>query len=760
MIRRSSARLLAAAAAASVLLTAPPVFSAAAEPADHDASADTALNACRALDDVGNPDAAACYREVLSTGTEAVRAEAFWRLGDLERANRSFRNAAADDPTDPDILARWGMLFLAAHQAGDAEELFEEALALDDEHIEALTGMAELLVDRFDGPARSVISRILTLDPDNARAQVLDARLAVEAGELDTARGLLTPLAADQSIPVRHRLAAMAHLAAADHMDGTATPGVEEGVDARPSRWSIQALEINPRYGDVHAVPAHFYVMVRRYREAVAMLERAVAVEPANWAAHSTLGTNLLRVNRIEEGIYHLERAYEGDAFNAETVNTLRLLDTLQEFDTFESDTLILRTHPEETAILKPYVEELVERTFDGMADRYGYEMARPVVLELYQHHDDFGVRTAGLPGLGILGATFGDVVVMDGPSAKTAESFDWYSAVWHELAHVVTLNATDNLVSRWFSEGVSVHEEQRFGPSPNASVPVDFLEALAADRLLPVAELDQGFMRPQYPNQIGVSYVQAGLLCSFIAEEFETGLTDILKRYRQGDTTVAAIENGLGISAAELDDRFFAHLDATYGSAADTLADREALMAAAAAALGQEAWGEAADAAAEAVALFPQHVGPGSAYLMKARAEEEAEQTDAAMETLYEFYQRGGRHPAALARTAELLKEAGRTDDALAVQRTLVRLDPLKIEHHATLGEWLSDEGVFDEALIEFEAVMALNPHDKATAHFQVATALEGLGRTDEARRELLKALEIAPRYPEGLKKLREWGR
>jgi tetratricopeptide (TPR) repeat protein len=734
------------------------------------------IDACHALDDVGDTASQACYLEILGTvNEEAVRAEAAWRLGNVEAANSAFRRAASNHPDDPDILARWGMLFLSAHQAGDAEALFNEALALDENHIGALTGTAEMLVDRFDGPARAVIKRIQTLDPDNHRARILEARLAVEAADLTGARAILLPMvetAPSDTTPIRQQLEAMALLAAADHMDGTAqvntaaassaTEGAGTTPDpiSRPSPWAGRALEINPRYGDVHAVPAHFYVITRRYKEAVVMLERAVAVDPEFWSAHSALGANMLRINRIEDGQYHLQRAYEGDAFNAETVNMLRLLDTLAEFDVQESDSLILRTHPDETTILTPYVQELVEKTFAEMAGRYGYEMNRPAVLELYQHHDDFGVRTAGLPGLGILGATFGDVVVMDGPSAKSADTFDWYSAVWHEFAHVVTLNATDNLVSRWFSEGVSVYEEQRHGPSPNASVPFDFLEAMAAGRLLPVAELDQGFLRPEYENQIGVSYVQAGLLCTFIADNFDDGLTKILARYHAGDPTVAAIENGLGIDSEELDSGFFAHLEDVYGGAAVAFADLEAHRQAASQAMAEERWAEAMAAAGEAIALFPQYVGPASPYLLRARAAEQAEDVSTALDALVEYYQRGGRNPDALAHAAGLLAEQERAAEAMAIQRTLVRLQPLRAEHHAVLGGWLTGDELHEEALTEYQAVLALKPHDKATAHLNVANALHALGRDDEARRQLLYALEIAPRYPEGLELLREMGR
>jgi tetratricopeptide (TPR) repeat protein len=711
-------------------------------------SADADIDACHVLSDTGDAGSRGCYLEILRIeGDDAVRAEALWRIGNLEAANAAFRRANERHPDNPDLLTRWGLLFLSTHQAGDAEALFEEALTLNPNHIGALVGMAELLVDRFDGPARAVINQLLTIDPDNVPAKILEARLAVEAADLSGARAILLPLAEDEAaIPIRRRLEAMAMLAAADHMEGIATAG------AAPSPWVARALEINPSYGDVHAVPAHFYVITRRYREAVAMLEQAVAVDPELWQAHSALGTNLLRVNQIEKGQHHLQTAYQGDAFNAETVNTLRLLETLNDFDANRSATLLLRTHPDETTVLAPYVDELVEGTIRDMAPRYDFTFERPIVLELYQHHDDFAVRTAGLPGIGILGATFGDVVVMDGPSAKPANEWDWLSAVWHEFAHVVTLNATDNLVSRWFSEGVSVYEEQQHGPSRNASVPLDFLEALAADRLLPVAELDQGFMRPQYPNQIGVSYVQAGLVCTYIAETHERGLTGILDAYAAGADTVAAIEQGLGITSDALDEGFLAWLDARYGSAAEGLADYKAETQSAFEALAEERWADAIAAAEAAIAIYPDYTGPANPRLALARAQEKAGDEHGARMTLTDYILAGGRDPAALTNAAALAEQAGVPEDAYAFQWILARLDPLDPDHHAKLGELAANHGNQEGALTEYRAVLALNPHDEATARFHIASALHALNRTDEARIEVLKALEIAPRYSPAL--------
>jgi tetratricopeptide (TPR) repeat protein len=718
----------------------------------------TTIDACHRLDDVGDESADPCYRQLLNTSADSLlQAEALWRLGNIEAANRAFQTAAQTHPEDPDVLALWGLLYLDAHQAADAEALFNEALAINPSHLDALLGQAVLYADRFEGRAEETIARILAIDPGNPEALVLDARLKIEAARLSSARSALEELLETTDEP-RPRLQAMALLAAADHMDGTAVPGQSE------SPWTSRALDLNPHYGDVYAIPAYFFVITRRYREAVAMLEMAVAIDPNHWRAHTDLGTNLLRVNRLADATTHLQTAYSGDPFNAQTINTLRLLDSLESYHTTASDNLILRTHPEESAVLTPYVRELVDRAEIEMAGRYNYTLQSPVVLELYQRHDDFAVRTSGLPGIGILGATFGDVIVMDGPSAKSASTFDWYSAVWHELAHVVTLNATDNLVSRWFSEGVSVYEEQRYGPSQNASVSLDFLQALKDDLLLPTAILDQGFMRPSYENQIGVSYTQAGLLCTYIADTYDGGLTRILQAYRTGAHTVDAIEQGLGFPTSELDEGFFAHLENEFGAAAHALREVYDARKATALALKEKRWADAQTAAGYAIELYPAYVGPGSSYLDYARAIEQqtaeaagAEDAEAAPKALLEYFHRGGRDPGAMAHLADLLYDNGQPKDAIDVQSALVRLDPLKAEHHALLGNWLAETDRQDQALTEFQAVLALEPHDRATAHYQVASTLHQLNRTEEARRELLYALEIAPRFSPALSLLVE---
>src|SRR4029079_5874464 len=86
-----------------------------------------------------------------------------------------------------------------------------------------------------------------------------------------------------------------------------------KGTTASP--WTQRALALNAGYGNAYAIPAHFYVITRRYREAIALLQKAVEIEPDLYTAHAELGVNLLRENELEEAQRHLQIAYRGDPF-------------------------------------------------------------------------------------------------------------------------------------------------------------------------------------------------------------------------------------------------------------------------------------------------------------------------------------------------------------------------------------------------------------------------------------------------------------
>jgi tetratricopeptide (TPR) repeat protein len=709
-----------------------------------------ALVACDRLGYRGQgAEAQACFRALIGADEDLrIKADAARAIGDLRGANGFFQAALKAYPEDAALHTRWGELFLATHQANEAVELFQEALELDPQYAPAKVGLAKISAGRFEEQAREWVKEVIDDTPDaSLEAHLLLAQVSLEDGAIDDGDTQLDEalaLAEKQDLPP---LEIYALKASADLLRG-----VEE------SPWTKRGLDYNPSFGDIYATPAHFYVITRRYREAIELLKRAVGIQPDLYSAHAELGVNLLRENKVAEAQQHLAIAYRGDPFSAPIVNTLRLIDSFDNFVVLTHPGVILRLHKDEAPVLEPYLLDLVRRSIETYTKRYGFELKEPVVVELYPEHDDFAVRTSGLPGIGLLGVTFGHLVAMDSPSGRADGEFHWGTTLWHEMAHVFTLEATQHLVPRWFSEGVSVYEEWSTGPLPGRHIPPPVFEAIKEDKLLPVAELDRGFIRPSYESQVIVSYMQAGLICEYIAGRWgQEALEGMLKRYAQGEDTAAAIQGALQIAPEQFDAEFALYVDAQFAELIERLPMWEEAQQQAHDALRGEAWEDAIESSDRAIALYPDYVDEGSAYLVKARAHLALEQADPMRATLAEYRRLGGHDPDALMQLSGALAAAEQVAEAIEVFDDLLMVAPLRQEVHAEFGDRLVAAGQAERAVIEYQALLAMNPHDQAAAHYRLANAYFRLEDRTRSREHLLYALEIAPHYREAQQLLLE---
>lgn len=696
-------------------------------------------------------DAEHCYRTLLGTAaSSAIQAEAAWALGDHQLANELFRVAAQENPDDATLRVRWGDLFADTHQDGEAMNIYREALTLDPDNAFATLSAARVLVGGFDDAANTYLEPLLsdaTRDAGaRAAAWLVVARISLENSSFSQSYDALNKaeeLLEQNDWPL---LELYALRAASDLLN-----------NVTESDYTEMSLAANPHFGDIYAIPAHFYVITRRYRDAIDLYQKAVDIDPGLATAHEELGVNLLRDNQMSRARKHLELAYDEDPFSPKAVNTLRLLDSFENFRLINDPPMpeqgvlpiTFRLHRDEAAIIVPYAIELTRDSIEEFTGRYGFELQEPVVIEMYPDHEDFAVRTAGMPGLGILGATFGYVVAMDSPSSRPPEQFQWGTTLWHEMAHVFTLEATDHLVPRWFSEGVSVFEEWRSGPNPGVRIPMSVYNAMKDDRFLPIAELDEGFIRPTYEEQVIVSYMQAGLVCQFIDETFGTEkLRGMLQNFKDGMQTGEAVEAALGLSPSAFDAEFEQFIEKDHGDFLAGLEEWQRTQQSIANLVAESQWEDIIGLAENLIAMLPQYIEPDSPYLALARAHTELDNHDGAVAALEAFWQQGGYEPASLKRLGGWLREAGRTDAAIRVFQSVNMVDPLDQELHGVLGELLLDRDQAEEALREFSIALELNPHDRATAHFRLAKAHHALGNKAESQQQLLLSLDVAPNY------------
>ncbi len=678
-------------------------------------------------------------------------------------ALRAFDEAITADGNNLEARARLGELFLEKYNGTDALETFKAILQVNPKYPWALLGMAR--TKHFDGSDESLelVQQSLEVNPNLVEARAFLGALYLEMEDYDGAhREAERALETDPT-----SLDALSILAASYFFRGRRA----EYDDTRR-----RTLALNPRYADLYNTLSELSARIRRYGDAVDFARQAVTIDSTSWRGYALLGRNQLRLGTMHDGARNLEKAFAGDPFDVWTKNTLDLLDTLTQYRETVSPRFRFVIDAKESDLLSIYAEVLAEDAYDKLAARYAYRAPTPVRVEIYPSHADFSVRTVGLVGLGALGVSFGPVVAMDSPSARDEGHFNWGSTLWHELAHTFHLGLSDHRVPRWLTEGLAVLEERRARPGWGDDVSPGFLVAFLQDRLVPVSDLNRGFTRPAYPQQIIYSYYQASLVCEMIEERHGVGaFRALLVGYRDGKTTAELFRSVLGTTPRRMDGEFDAYVRRRFGGALDALGpaaadDPERPPTPAALALrarrdpndfvahlvtGQELARQGDVAAAipfleRAKELFPEYAGADSPYwflaqIAKARGDFERAATELANLTAV-----NERHYDALLELGNLRRQLNDELGTIDALSRAVYLYPFDMELHTRLAELYAGRGRWAEAVTERRAVLALRPVDRADAIYQLALTYYRAGNILEARRYVLQALERAPNFAE----------
>jgi tetratricopeptide (TPR) repeat protein len=691
--------------------------------------------ACRTLERTGKrAEAQGCFQKLTASSDAWARAEGFYGLHSYDPANEQFKAALTQHPKNPDVRVRWGRFFIERYNKNDAQGLFKEALELNPKHAGATFGLALNASDGFEQEAVELANKALELDPKLVEAQELLAKLALE--DNNEAKAIIE---ADKALKMSPgALDAMAVRFAIDLLD-----------DKKSSEWEARIKAANPFYGEAWAFAGHILVLNRRYEEGIAAYKTALQLNPNLQWAQAQLGVNLMRLGLEKEARDHLEGAYKAGFKNALTANSLTLMDSYKNFVTFRTPTTVVRLQKKEAELLRPYIEGELKRAIATFDKKYKVKLDKPVQIEMYPNHEDFAVRTLGMPGLGALGVTFGTVVAMDSPSGRPPGAFHWASTLWHELSHVYVLTATKHRVPRWFTEGMAVHEETAASKDWGDRLDPTVIGAIRDKKLLPVAQLDRGFIRPSYRNQVIVSYFQAGRICDYINEKYGyQKLLDMMNSFAQSKSTAEVIETHFKMKPEEFDTEFLAWLNGQVKETVDNFADWRKRMKLLQEAASKKNHDEVVKAAPEVIAMYRDFVEARSAYELLSEAQKAKGNAAAALDALQQYSNAGGRNPETLKKLAKMQTEAGKPADAIKTLERLLYIFPMEEEVHRDLGDLYMSQNALDGAIREYGAVLASKPVDPAASHFNLARALHGAKRTDDAKEHLLLSLEAAPGY------------
>jgi tetratricopeptide (TPR) repeat protein len=280
--------------------------------------------------------------------------------------------------------------------------------------------------------------------------------------------------------------------------------------------------------------------------------------------------------------------------------------------------------------------------------------------------------------------------------------------------------------------------------------------------------DLNAGFSNPE---TISLAYYQASLLVEHIVARFdEAALRDLVQSFSEDLETDAAIRRTLKVEIDDLQTSFDGFLEQRFGGLRRALAPPdgfeadaplERLRALAAANAGsfpaQLALGralEASDAAGalaayeRAAALVPMATGDGSPQARIAALALKSGDTARAARALETLTGFDHTDVASARQLVGLLDGPADATRRRAALDKVVAVDPFDAAAHAELGRFALGDGRLPDALRAFRVAIAAGSQDRAGAHADLGEALEQSGARDDAKRQALLALEVAPSY------------
>ncbi len=665
-----------------------------------------------------------------------ARGELALEKGDGALAARAFREGLKVHPDDPDMHFGLAKAFSSSDRELMAESL-KKVLELNPVHLPALLLQADLLIDRedYDG-ASALLDKAAEANPHHPPLWAL--------------RAVIAHLRNDRSAENKARAAAL-----------KSWPG-------NPEPEFIYGRKLSQKY---------------RFAEGAAAQRRALKSDPEYLPAKAQLASDLLRLGDDDEGWKLAAAVADEDAYNVMVFNLMTLRDYMEsKFTTLENGDFTVRMDKTEAAIYGPRVLDLLTRARRTLGEKYGIDVKRPTVVEIFTQQKDFGVRTFGMPdNPGYLGVCFGRVVTANSP-ATNSHPVNWEAVLWHEFCHTVTLQATQNKMPRWLSEGISVYEERQADPSWGERMSPRYRAMILGEDLTPVGEMSGAFLSPKSNEHLMFAYFQSSLVVEYIIEKRGLdAIKAVLKDLADGTT----INDALSRHVAPLDE-----LEPAFKTWAVQQANGFApkmnwdqpepemllpggedklkewsdarpnnyymLLREAAQRIEDKKWDEAAAALQKILDLHPHDDESDGALGLMAlvrRGQNDAAAERSLLTTLTKI---DSAVPEANARLIELATAAKDWATVAAQANRWLAVNPLIPAPWRALAEAGEQSGDLTAATGAWRTLLALDPPDPSAVHYNLARLLNRSGDR-AAKRHVLMALEDNPRHRGALNLLLE---
>ena len=294
------------------------------------------------------------------------------------------------------------------------------------------------------------------------------------------------------------------------------------------------------------------------------------AKQTASWWAEpsSALAQLYLETGNEKEAREQYDISFKIDPTNIRAVNQLRLIDEfMSKFMILESPNFIdaerkmprfiIKCAPEDQILAKLALEWL-DSIYPEVTGYFHHTPSVPTIIEFFPDHDQFGVRTTGLPWIGTVGASTGNVIAMDVPRGQAKNmmgTFDWARVLRHEYTHTVTLSMTHNRIPHWLTEACACEQELSPRDWDNCQL---LASNYRAGTLFNLDTLTWGFIKPKRSIDRRLAYMQSQWVYQYLVEAYgQPKMLDFLRAFGEGKTERQAYRAVYAKSADALSKEF-----------------------------------------------------------------------------------------------------------------------------------------------------------------------------------------------------------
>jgi len=678
--------------------------------------------------------------------------------------------AQQDDPTLRDVYLAKGELALDHHDFELAAKTYQEGLKHAPDDPDFHYGLARAYESGDRAAMLTELAAALKSNPRHVPSLLLLADNQIDSENYGEAARILDEIQAVNPWEPE----AWAYRAVLAHLDNQ--PAAEKTLREN-------ALHFAPANPAVDWLIGKKLAEKYRFAEAEPHQRQALRFDPDYLPAREELANDLLRLGQETEGWQLAQQVEAKDEYDVEAYNLSTLHDTMAKYATLANEDFVVRMPASEAAVYGARVVELLERARSRLTAKYGVELVRPTYVEIFGDQKDFAVRTFGVPNIGgFLGVCFGRVVTANSAASNSAQPTNWETVLWHEFCHVVTLQLTQNRMPRWLSEGISVYEESQADPSWGMHMDARYREIILGNGLTPVGELSGAFLAPGSADHLQFAYFESSLVVDFIIGRFGLdSLKAVLRDLGSGreiNSTLAAHTEPL--PDLERDFTQFARARAQQlapglawdrpgaellaPGAEQDLADWArahpdnywALQLRARTLVEAKDWTGARALLTHFIALDPVQTGPDSAYRQLASVDRARGDTAGERAALTRLAEIDDNASDACLRLMELAQDARDWPAVQHFAERFIAVNPLVTPPYRYLARAAEERGERDQAIAADRTQLLLGPSNPSEVHFQLARLLQQASDPG-ARRQVLQALEDAPRYRDALALLLE---